>query len=220
MCRWRVSAIVVFAAAFALSGCVARVKSDVSAFSAMEASDQGAAVYIAPYDDAQGNSLEWKTYADLMAGQLRAKGFKVAPSPDHADLLAFFGYAIDNGSQVTSTYSVPNWGVTGYSSGYTSGTYTSTGSGYGTYSGTTYLQPEYGITGYSTHTDTHTVYTRSLAIDMVEVGSGDKKWEMRLSSTGSCSRFAAVAEEFFKAAFKSFPDGKGGTEIVDWNGKC
>lgn len=218
--KFRVAALIA-SVALVLAGCQTnQVKSDVSAFSALRAEDAGKRVFIAPYEEADGNSLEWQTYAAMMADKIRAKGYQIAENADAADLVAFLGYAIDSGRDVTSTYSVPQWGVTGYSSSRTTGTVTSYGGGYGTYSGTTTHTPQYGVTGYSTGTRTDTVFTRSMSIDMVDASDGAKKWEMRLSSTGSCGRFQAVANTFLEAAFRSFPSGQGGTEVIDWDGEC
>lgn len=205
--------------AFGLAGCMSKVKSDVTAFSTLTEDDAGKAVLIAPYDEAQGSSLEWRSYAEIMATKLREKGFRVAERPDQADLVAFFGYAIDGGEQVQTTYSLPEWGVTGYSGAHTTGTVQSYGS-FGTYSATTTLTPQYGVTGHSTHSVTSTVYTRSLAIDIIDAETGEKKWEMTLASTGRCGRFAAVAPVFFDAAFQSFPSGSGGTVMLDSDGNC
>ncbi len=202
-----------------LAGCASRIQSNVSAFSAMGPEDAGKAIFIAPYDQENINSLEWQSYAQIMVGKLQEKGFNVVDDPKEADLVAFFGYAIDNGEQVTTAYSIPQWGITGYSGAYTTGTYNSYGS-YGNYSSTTTLTPQYGVTGYTTGTTVSTVYTRSLSIDIIDAKNNDKKWEMQLASSGSCGRFTVVAPAFFEAAFQSFPTGSGGIVTLDWDGTC
>jgi hypothetical protein len=65
-----------------------------------------------------------------------------------------------------------------------------------------------------------TIYTRSLAIDVVDAKTVDKVWEMTLSSSGSCGRFAGVAPVLFDAAFQSFPQGAGGNVEIESDGMC
>lgn len=203
----------------AVTGC-GRVRSNVTTFSELTADDIGSRVIIMPYEE-QENSLEWRSYARMLADHFRNKGYEITDDINEANLAAFFGYGIDEGQQVTSTYSIPQFGVTGYSGAYTTGTVSSYGSGYGTYTANTTLIPQYGVTGYSTGTKRDTVYTRSLWIDLLDVESYEKKWEMRLTSQGSCASFKPVAPTFFEAAFQSFPMGDGGEVTLPFDmDKC
>lgn len=151
-----------------LSGCAKpRVEADVAAFSALSPEDMTKSIIVSPYKNGQSESLEWKHYASILERKLTEQGFSIAGSIHEAELVAYLGFAIDDGELVTTQYSVPQFGVTGYSSGYTTGTYTSGYGGIGSYNSTTTLNPDYGITGYSQQSRTDNVFTRSLSIDIV-----------------------------------------------------
>jgi hypothetical protein len=138
----RAISVAAFLAIVPLSGCN-MVKSDVTAFSAMTITDIEKRIYVAPYDQEQAQSLEWQTYARKIQGKLTDAGYVVTFDPSQAELMAFFGYGIDSGKEVQTSYVIPQWGVTGYSGAYTTGSATTIGN-YTTYQSTTTLQPQYG----------------------------------------------------------------------------
>jgi hypothetical protein len=170
--------------ALVLCACASQpyVSSQVSTFHELPPDWKGSTVAVVPHDADAEHSLEWRSYRSRVEDQLKKAGFVIA-TPEEAQLLAYFAYAIDGGKQVQRTYSVPQFGVTGYSGGYTTGTVYSYG-GLSTYSGTTTLTPQYGVTGYSTGVDTYTRFTRSLSVDIVNAANREKLWEMRLKSSG------------------------------------
>lgn len=206
---------------FVLVSCGSVIRSNVTTFHELPEDWKGRTIAVLPYSEQNSQSLEWRNYKTKLEDQLRKVSF-VVTSPDNATLIAFFGYAIDRGREVISTYSIPQYGVTGYSSGYTTGTVTNYGGGYSTYRGTTTLNPTYGITGYSTGVTSSTVYTRSLSVDMIEKRNQTKLWEMKLRSQGSCGNISTVMPAFFQAAFDEFPgpNGKGRTIDLPWDGSC
>jgi len=213
--------ILVFAIALMLAACGSVVRTNVTTFYDLPTQWKGRTIAVLPYKEQQSQSLEWRAYRQMVEDQLRKASF-VVTSPDDADLLAFFGYAIDQGREVVSTYSIPQYGVTGYSGGYTTGTITSYGGGYSTYSGTTTLTPTYGITGYTAGVSSDTVFTRSLSVDIVDKQTQNRRWEMKLRSQGSCGNIASVMPQFLQAAFDSFPgpSGKGRTVELPHDGTC
>lgn len=204
-----------------LAGCAGPVISNVTAFHDLPADWNGRAVSVLPYEEQESPTLEWRTYKSMVESHLRKSSF-VVTSPNEADFLVFFGYGIDQGREVVSTYSIPEFGVTGYSGAYTTGSVSSYGSGYATYSGTTTLTPTYGVTGYSTGVSSSTVYTRSLSMDILDRRSRNRLWEMKLRSQGSCGNIASVMPYFIQAAFDQFPgpSGKSRTIELPFDGKC
>ena len=215
--------LLVFAVALMLASCgiPSVIISNVSTFHDLPTQWKGSTIAVLPYKEQESQTLEWRAYKKMLEDQLRKASF-VVKSPDDADLFAFFGYAIDQGHEVVSTYSIPQFGVTGYSGGHTTGTITSFGGGYATYSGTTTLTPTYGITGYTTGVSSSTLFTRSLSVDIVDKQSGNKLWEMKLRSQGSCGNIVSVMPQFLQAAFDSFPgpSGKGRTISSPHDGTC
>jgi hypothetical protein len=133
-----------------LSGCASFIEANVSAFQDLGPSDQRARIAVAPWREQMKDSLEFRTYAAQVEARLRAKGFNVVPLSARPELVAFLDFGIDDGRQVAQSYAIPQYGVTAYSSSYTTGTITSYGPGYGSYSATTTHIPQYGITGYTT----------------------------------------------------------------------
>ena len=93
-----------------------------------------------------------------------SKGLFRGADRNDADLIAIFSYGIDEGETTSSTYSIPQYGQTGISSSYTTGSYSS----YGTYSGRTINVPSYGVTGYRTGTKVKQLYTRFVRLDFFD----------------------------------------------------
>jgi hypothetical protein len=190
----------------------------VETFSELGPKDLSKQLAILPYDEEKFDSLEWKSYAKKLASRFEKNGVEVS-DPRDAQLIAFFGYAIDEGERVTTTHTVPEYGVTGYSSSYTTGTLNSYGNSTN-FNATTTYQPEYGITGYSQETTTRTVYTRSLAIDIVDKSSGEKKWQARLTSRGKCGRISEVIDELIQASLTNFPESTSETVEIEGDFDC
>lgn len=198
-----------------LTGCISTVRTNVEAYSALPETVQSKKVYIAPFEGQNASSLQYKTNASILAGELSEKGLQVVSRAGDADLVAFMGYAVDSGERVTTQYAIPQWGVTGYSGS------TTYGSVYGnTFSTNTYYTPTYGVTGYSTGTSTEIVYTRSFAINIVDPSSRALKYEARAVSRGKCASFTGVAEQIISATLKEFPKGSVGAVDLPFDGNC
>lgn len=198
-----------------LGGCATNVETDVEAYSALPENVMGKKFFLAPFKDQDASSLQYRVNAGILSKALTQHGLQVANQRSDADLLAFMGYGIDQGETVTTQYSIPQFGVTGYSG---ANTY---GSVYGnSYSSTTTLTPTYGVTGYSTGTSTDVVYTRSFALDLVNRTTGKKEFEARSVSRGACSSFTGVASEIIAATLSDFPKGKVGKVALPASGAC
>jgi len=198
-----------------LGGCMTTVETQVDAYSAIPAELEPKTVYIAPYENSDAKRLEWQTNAQKLAGVLSTKGFTTVSKRRDASLIAFFGFNVDQGERVQSTYSIPQYGVTGYSGANTYGNV------YGnSYTATTTLTPTYGVTGYQTGTSTDTIFTRSMSIDMVDSKTGKQVFEAKAVSRGSCNSFAPIANQIIGAALSDFPKGKTGKVSLPSDAKC
>ena len=181
------------------------VQTDVEAHSSISESTVGSKVYVAAVDGQETKSIAWRSNKKIAENELRAVGFQVVKSRKQADYLAYFGYAVDSGKLVTTNYSIPQYGVTGYSGA------TTYGSVYGnTYSANTYLNPTYGVTGYSTGSRTDKVYTRSAKLFLVDKKTRETVFESGANSTGSCHSFTPVAPYIIKSMLSNYPSGKVG----------
>jgi len=198
------SLIILLMAAIGTSACekAPYLVGQLQSFSDLPVNWQSKTVGIAPYQGQDAKRLEWRSYAKLLEAKFRERGLRtVSGESQKPDYIAFLGYGIDNGSTVTQSYSIPQWGVTGYSGGYTSGYVDA----FGNYSGTTTLTPVYGVTGYSTGTTSSKVYTRSLSIDIRDRESGNNVWEGKVVSSGSCGALREVIDEMLLIAFEKWP---------------
>ena len=138
---------------------------------------------------------------------------------NNADYIGFFGFAIDKGRAVTSTYSVPQWGQTGVSGSSTFGTLNTFGNT-GTYSGSTTYTPTYGVTGYNQGTRTNTMFARSLSFEIVNKKSGDQLMKTQLSSQGSCGTYSEVVDELLEIALTKFPNVPTGYRTIKGKYNC
>ena len=209
----------------ALSGCVRYVRSNISVFHDLSPQKTNQPIAILPWDESKKDSLEFKAYAERLAGYLRNNRFKVVDQSEKPPLVAFFNYGIDDGKRVVSSYAIPQWGQTGVSSSRTTTTVTKSQNRTTVRSSTTYT-PEYGVIGYTTETRTTVVFTRFMDLDIVELrgpnGAERKLYEGRLRSLGGCASMAFVMDALLEAFFTEFPGKSGTGRIVDvrWEKDC
>lgn len=201
-------------AALALSGCM-QVQTNVEAHSSIPPDIAPKTVFLIPYNPSDGSSLEWRTNAGILASVFNEKGFQVVSRKQDARLTAKFGYVIDEGQAVQSNYSIPQYGVTGYSAART------TGNIYGnSYTANTTLTPTYGVTGYISGTQTDVLFTRGAVLDIVDNTTRQTVFEGRAVSVGSCFSFSSVAPQILGALLSNFPAGKTGRVDMQWDGSC
>ena len=154
--------------------------------------------------------LEFNEYARLIHAGLEERGFINVNDIRKSDIAIFVDFGISDPSSYTTTTSIPQWGQTGVSSSYTSGTFNSYG-GYGNFSGTTSYLPSYGVTGYMPITTRHTEYTRFLKLSAVNTSSWKKDgssveelWKTNVVSTGSSGSLREVMPYMVAAAYPHF----------------
>ena len=179
-----------------------------------EGHEQRGSIYVISANKEKNGSLEFQSYKSKIESKLAINGYKIARSKNDAEFIAVVSYGIDNGK--SETISVPIFGQTGGGSTYSSGTvYGSRGAAY--YSGLTYSMPTFGVTGSSAVSRTN--YTRAVAIDILDAkslkeGNVNKKYELRASSSGSCSIIAEVIDAILEGMFTGFPNESGKSNTV------
>lgn len=210
--------------ALLLVGCIQPpVKSQVEAFSSTDAPRPGERVLVFPAVKPGTETLETESWVRLASAEFTARGFLVVSDPRQADLFAGVLVSMNGARDVTESYAIPQFGVTGYSGAYTSGSI----QGYGntaTYQSNTTLTPTYGVTGYTTGVTTNRVFDRGafLKIYRREANSTTPKevFSAKALSTGSCGILSVVAPPIIRALFERFPQGGSGTVSEKWSGKC
>ena len=94
------AAVMLGASALAVSGCAATLPTKVTRFQAMPAA-QGQTFAVVPgLGAARGGGLEFQQYAQLVAQQLNARGYRQVASPQQAQLVVQLGYGVDQGREV------------------------------------------------------------------------------------------------------------------------
>lgn len=219
--------LAVAAAVALVAGCM-QVRTQVDAYSVIPADIAPKTVFIAPYKGMDGSSLAWQANAAIVAQVLAEKGFTPVASRKQARLVAFFGFAVDQGERVTTAYLIPQWGYVGYGGGWGPGFYGGgwAGGGYiggpGPYWGWggPMVGPPMGVVGYTPALRTETVFTRSVSIDMIDTRAGQKVFQAKAVSRGACGLFAPVAEPIVRAVLKNFPQGTTGSVTLPQTSSC
>lgn len=187
------------------------ISSQVSTFHEL-GSVQGRTFVMVPHES-QKTDLEYKAYAKLLASGLTRKGMIETSAVTTADYAVLMSYGIDNGK--TELSSRPLIGQTGVMSSTTYGQINRAGS----FNATTYNTPTYGVIG--TATDSNTVYTRYLQVDVLDPKSkdGDEKYPAlylgKVKSSGSFSQLPRVMPYMVNALAKDFPGKSGEAKTVD-----
>jgi hypothetical protein len=217
---------IVIAAQALLAGCAQQVQTTVQVFHMLPPQSGKTIAFIPVGEEATTGLLEWNTYASELAPKFQAAGYTpIRASEDNKpDYVAVLVYGIDDGKLVTSTYSIPQFGVTGYSGSVTTGTVTTFGNT-ANLNATTTNTPTYGVTGYSTETATSKIFTRAVILtiyDASKLKQGDASsiqtsqvYQAKLTSAGSCGALAGVMEPMLEAIFKDFPGKSGSAQTVN-----
>ncbi|KAB0669031.1 DUF4136 domain-containing protein [Oryzomonas sagensis] len=205
-------------AALFLAGCAPlSVETKTTAFYTPDFKIRGSISVVAA-EAAVNSSLEFARYKMQFEEKLASKGYSIASNPAEAQYIAFVSYGIDTGKN--ANVSTPIFGQTGGGTSYSYGSVGGT-----SFTGTSYSMPTYGIVG--SMNSSETVYTRSIALDIVDAaslkaGHAVKVYEARAKSNGMCSVIAGVFEEMLEALFTEFPgeNGKVRTITVQSKGDC
>src|SRR5262249_19554151 len=133
---------------------------DITTFHTISGDLAGKSFEMAPAESQQG-SLEWRTYANMVASNLEAKGLRQVGAQGRADYAVFVLYYV--GSGTTSVSAMPMYGQT------SAGTTTTTTSYVGRMpvQQTSYTPPTYGVTGY--YPVSQTKFGKGLLISIMDV---------------------------------------------------
>jgi hypothetical protein len=201
--------LLTLAVALGLTACTSRVEVSVEAFAPPPVITRGERILVLPAVTPEQQTLEHQTWVSLAEAELTRKGFTVTRSMAEATLAAGIGIRIDDGRDVVSTFSIPQWGVVGYSGANTSATVNRVG-GFSTVNANTTFTPQYGVTGFQSGSRTDRVFRRAGSLTVLRVSGGrpfPTLFESRVRSEGSCGTLSAVAPNLIEALFATFPEG-------------
>lgn len=198
-----------------LSGCAAdRFTAEVTQFHDLAGGAKGRSFMVMPVEDSRASSLEFRSYARMIVGELVARGLRQAEALERSDMIVFVDYGVDSGR--LESYPVPVYGY--YPDRFTQlhGVRKS---------GKRFSAHAYesgGLVPLGISEITETVFTRSLAVDIVDAppwrrGQTVKRYEARATSIGRESNLSAVMPLMIRALFQDFPGEDGGTRTVVLN---
>ena len=205
---------------FSISGCQhlteksPTLRAELSVFHEFPNDFKPSTISIVPWHQSQKGSLEFKNYAAILKERIEKLGFTVVDYQKKPDLILFFDYGDDNGKEMTEAYTVPDFGMIGYT-GYSLNSW-------GMYPGL----PMYGYRGYQTHINKYTLFTRHIYIDIAKPKSKEKEldkiYEGSLRSKGTCSKLTVTLPYLIDMYFQNFPGKNGETQSLEkiWNGVC
>lgn len=185
------NSLVVFLAVM-LGGCATQVTSEVTRFH-QDAKPMGETIAIVPVDQAKQGSLEFASYARLVAGKLTEIGYKVVDVSANPDLMARMDYTV--GPAQTKIQSWPRNYVY-YQFNY--------GSYFPYYYSHYWDEPEI----YS-----YTIYPRTLDLKIIRSG-GESLFEGHVKSIGREQNINQVMPYLVEAMFNNFPGESGVTKVV------
>ena len=188
------------------SGCASYLTAQVTSFHDAGGNRLAGRSFVITPTKEQAESLEFRSYADLVRDALARQGL-VAATPADADLEVSMRYTIDSGRPVVYAYPAygyatyaPVWGWSPY--------YGPSG-----YMWAPYYPMGYAVTDYAQST----VYRRELRIEItdrrdrkgVKDGSGARLFEGAVVSEGESASIAPVMPAMVRALFSDFPGPNG-----------
>lgn len=196
-----------------LSGCgTPPLQGSVSRFHVLSGSPQ---TYAIVPDHDQGDSLEFRSYANLVRSALQARGWREGTMAT-ADVAVFFQYSISQGRQVTFSYPVFGQVPTGTST--TTGTVSTYGNTSNIYATTT-RQTTTGIVG--SGIGSRTQFDRGLRVLMYSLSTYrvtqkmERVYEGEIRSSGSTGDLPTVMPVLVRGLFDDFPGISGSTRRVN-----
>ncbi len=188
-----------------LTGCV---RSDVTRFHNLPKWGGGKTILIVPSDPAHNGSIEFNTYAQIVAGYFQKNGYVVVPpNAPNKDFIAVFTYSMGQGQ--TGVRSTPVYGKTG------GGTTTYYTNYYGGYAGSSYTPPTRGVVG--SRTFSYTTYETMVRVDIFDAKKSTKDRPFKVfegvaKSHDSGGQLSVVMPAMIGALFTNFPGESGKTE--------
>lgn len=178
--------------ALVLSGCASQVTSEVTRFH-RAAPPQGETIAILPFDQRNAGSLEFASYASLVAAKLSAIGYTVVTSGT-PQLYARMDYSVGRGETRIQSWSgnyVHYHFYYGHPHAYYLGSYWNEPSVYA-----------------------YTVFPRQLNVNIVQVKDGSMLFEGKVKSYGVEAKLNDVMPYLVDAMFQNFPGESGVTRVV------
>lgn len=195
-------------ALIALGGCAQSFDARVNRFSMLPAPTQGQTFVIHAADRTMDDSIEFRSYAQIVAQELERFGYRQAANPTAANLVVTLDYFVDNGRErITTTPGFSGyggWGWGGWGGWGWSGYRRGLGWGWGAY------DPFWGP-----EVRSYTVYNSQLRMDIARTGSGERVFEGTARATSRSDELPYLVPNLIQALFTGFPGNSGETIRVN-----
>lgn len=190
-----------------LAACASPFQARVESFQVMPPA-QGQSFYLAPVDSARANSLEFSSYASLVAAELQKHGYRQASAADGADLkvLVDFGSGPARERLATRPSTYPagwGWGWAGRGWG-----------GWSRYPG--WYDPFYGPWGYWDNQEvySYTIYPAFLHVMIQRSADSQPLFEGRAETTSRVNDMPNTMPKLVTALFTDFPGQSAVSKVV------
>lgn len=196
-------------ALIAAGGCAQTFDARVNRFSMLPPAPQGETFSIQPVDRKLEGSIEFRSYAALVARELERFGYRQATDPRSANLVASLDYYVDNGREkVTTTPGFGGWG--GYWGGWPYGGWGRSYWGRGYWSRWGGWDPVWGP-DFASEVRSYTVYNSQLRLEMNRTGGGERVFEGTARATSRSDDLPYLVPNLIQAMFTGFPGNSGET---------
>ena len=206
-------------AAIGLSGCATGLPTKVTRYST--AIPQGQTFYVVPGPGVQ-QGLQFNAFADQVAQQMEAKGYRLAGAPDVADMLVQLSYNVDQG---TKEYTVDPLARSAYNSPFYRGFYDPFYGGF-------YGRPYWSRYGYGRRSAfywgwddpfwyssgfgpdpirSYTVFKSNLDLDIVRRVDKYELFDGRAAARSQTDELGVLVPNLIEAMFTNFPGTNGET---------
>jgi hypothetical protein len=201
-----------------VAGCAEPFQARVSRYQQLPAA-QGQSFVVVSDNPRQNSSLEFQTYANMVANHLQQVGYVRAGTSSGANLTVSIHYAVDRGREkLRSTVGVGGFGGYGYGGGFG---YSRFG-GYGGF-GRPYYGYGFGRRAYVggfydpflfddyNSVESYTVYNSELEMKIVSSGSQKPVFEGRAQAMSTDDDLTTLVPNLIDAMFTGFPGNSGET---------
>jgi hypothetical protein len=189
-----------------LGGCAQSFDARVNRFSMLPPPTQGQTFAIQPEDPQLEGSLEFRSYAQLVAQQLERFGYRQATDARSANLIVSLDYFVDNGREkVTTTPGFSGFGGWGWGYGGWGrwGRWGRLG-GYGGFYDPFWADNYADVRSY-------TVYDSQLRMAINRTAGGERVWEGTARATSRSDDLPWLVPNLIEALFTGFPGRSGET---------
>lgn len=191
-----------------LGGCTQTFDARVNRFSMLPPVSQGETFTIQPVDPKLEGSIEFRSYAGLVAQELQRFGYRPAADARSANLVVSLDYFVDNGREkVTSTPGFSGWGWGGFW-GYPYRGWGGWGRGgwgrWGVY------DPVWGP-DFGPDVRSYTVYDSQLRMEINRTTGGERVFEGTARATSRSDDLPWLVPNLVQAMFSGFPGNSGQT---------